>query len=1176
MATRITVQTPQARMTEGVGSQSWERYTPKLPNYSGIARGANALGNAFISKHKEKKAADERWEVFQDTQAFDYEIDGELNTQLPEDRDDLSARANTTRRISIANTMIAKHQERINERIGEMSMRFLEDPSITAAEAEQFMREGLQPMADKVPEFLRSDVQSTLDRGIDQATQTLGRLRLKEQNRATLSGIEYRLKDEADKAMAKIATGVEPETNIAAIEQAYDELVEMQLMTDEEADARFAAVTGTIRLKGTQNRIVNGIFTGEVDAAEAEAWAAKVLEGGGQPEDKITRTFRTDSEHPGMGELYVKEDLTVKDLAEIAQNDQLMKQFATDIGQAAGQFRQANKDLLKQRELFEWIQKNGENPIPLDADLRTIANDVFNEFVDNGMMQDNPAMVAALMSRIKYMPEAVERQLGVGLSGTPEDAYAAIEFYQAVKFGPNGGVITETMSESTKQQIEAVHSLARAVGNLDDPGNEQGRAQWAAAIERLQTGNMNTKKAIGLWGDRPKAGEYKLETSFDQAMRAVYSEQFPDAVGMSPQWKDQFIANYTAQMSRDDQDPEAALEFAAKWTADQFVQNPLTGNVSSTLKITDLRNPMVGEFANNLNPTAFADDYTRSQLTKISKDTPLNLDMYEQGVLTKLLQSNEPLFMNQHFRLYEFDENYDGGEYGVMFKGSDGSWIPLSYRGNDGRMKPVSLDYGSERAKIEAKGMLEGKITVEELQEKALTPINRQIMQWYRLQNPPGAEDNTPIDDRIFDNFHKKMLEGGNDILEERLLSLPPAVQEKLREQRNEVLNSPEYKDLLMQGFDIYQQKREERFEENSSGNNWDDSWSEEANVELMTTEFTSGREAAQMAVSMIEAIAPDGTGGNFMLNIAKVESDYGNAPNTFRTSGDTGIWQINTGDKGAYKEVKRRINQGGKLAAMAQKIDAAYGTDLANASIDDMATPLYSAAYARLYLMTRPGRNPTEPIGQALYWKEHYNTKEGAGKVSHFIDKWEEGNVEPVAYRQPGAAISAEGLRKYAAINGDVDEHLKFNPRFAQDLGGFLQAAEKAGHSIKVFSGYRSPERQAQIVIDRWSRYGGKKSDLKQFKKDLAKYGPEITGEMWRDHMKSMGMTKWIAPPGASNHQHGVAADLIDAKSGKRLDAHEARAARAWAHANAAKYGLHFRMGHEPWHIEPIAGRGA
>jgi hypothetical protein len=55
------------------------------------------------------------------------------------------------------------------------------------------------------------------------------------------------------------------------------------------------------------------------------------------------------------------------------------------------------------------------------------------------------------------------------------------------------------------------------------------------------------------------------------------------------------------------------------------------------------------------------------------------------------------------------------------------------------------------------------------------------------------------------------------------------------------------------------------------------------------------------------------------------------------------------------------------------------------------------------------------------------------------------------------------------------------------------------------------------------------------------------------------------VAPPGRSKHNHGNAADL----------SYESPAALAWAHANAGRYGLHFPVRGENWHVEPVEARG-
>lgn len=112
----------------------------------------------------------------------------------------------------------------------------------------------------------------------------------------------------------------------------------------------------------------------------------------------------------------------------------------------------------------------------------------------------------------------------------------------------------------------------------------------------------------------------------------------------------------------------------------------------------------------------------------------------------------------------------------------------------------------------------------------------------------------------------------------------------------------------------------------------------------------------------------------------------------------------------------------------------------------------------------------------------------------------------------------------------GKDESHLDFSSNFGGALSPFLQAAEDAGHSITIYSGYRSPEHQDRLYQDAIAKYGS----------------PEAA-------------RKWVAPPGKSQHNHGTAADL----------AYGSDEARQWAHSNAANFGLNFRMDYEPWHIE-------
>jgi len=121
--------------------------------------------------------------------------------------------------------------------------------------------------------------------------------------------------------------------------------------------------------------------------------------------------------------------------------------------------------------------------------------------------------------------------------------------------------------------------------------------------------------------------------------------------------------------------------------------------------------------------------------------------------------------------------------------------------------------------------------------------------------------------------------------------------------------------------------------------------------------------------------------------------------------------------------------------------------------------------------------------------------------------------------------------LLQYLAGGKDPSHVNNLQEDFAGRLNQMIAASEGR---ITINSGYRSEERQAEL-----------------FAAAVQKYGSEAAAR------------KWVAPPGKSNHNHGLAADLGYSGDGEQ-----------WAHKNAANFGLNFRMSHEPWHIEMLNGQ--
>lgn len=132
-----------------------------------------------------------------------------------------------------------------------------------------------------------------------------------------------------------------------------------------------------------------------------------------------------------------------------------------------------------------------------------------------------------------------------------------------------------------------------------------------------------------------------------------------------------------------------------------------------------------------------------------------------------------------------------------------------------------------------------------------------------------------------------------------------------------------------------------------------------------------------------------------------------------------------------------------------------------------------------------------------------------------------------------PGSDVQA--ILRAVAVGGGArpDAISGLNGAFAAPLAAMVEEAERifGDGAVRISSAYRSIGRQQQLWEEALRKYGS----------------PEEA-------------RKWVAPPGSSRHNYGLAADL-QYGSGD---------VQQWFHQSAGAYGLDFRMGNEPWHIEP------
>lgn len=114
-------------------------------------------------------------------------------------------------------------------------------------------------------------------------------------------------------------------------------------------------------------------------------------------------------------------------------------------------------------------------------------------------------------------------------------------------------------------------------------------------------------------------------------------------------------------------------------------------------------------------------------------------------------------------------------------------------------------------------------------------------------------------------------------------------------------------------------------------------------------------------------------------------------------------------------------------------------------------------------------------------------------------------------------------------------------HPQFRDNVWAMLNAAQQDGLNLRITSAYRSPEVQAALWADA-----------------VEKYGSESAAR------------KWVAPPGRSQHNRGLAVDFAG-PGGLLRDANSPEA--QWIAANAARFGLAVPMDWEPWQVEYAGG---
>ena len=148
------------------------------------------------------------------------------------------------------------------------------------------------------------------------------------------------------------------------------------------------------------------------------------------------------------------------------------------------------------------------------------------------------------------------------------------------------------------------------------------------------------------------------------------------------------------------------------------------------------------------------------------------------------------------------------------------------------------------------------------------------------------------------------------------------------------------------------------------------------------------------------------------------------------------------------------------------------------------------------------------------------------------------------------------------------VEPHVnhRVDARIVEDLAAMLTAAEAAGTHPIICSSFRTYDYQENLFKNRIER-AEREEHLEGIEAEEA-------------------AAFWVAPPGASEHQTGLAVDIVDADYLELDEGQEETATQQWLMIHCAEYGFILRyptdksattgIGYEPWHYRYVGKEAA
>lgn len=852
------------------------------------------------------------------------------------------------------------------------------------------------------------------------------------------------------KGTAAAAVGLPFADQQAEIDAGYDRLVQLGFMPANKAAQGKALAAEFMLTAGTSRRMANLLMQGDLSPDEVEQWAAAIETG-------ADVKLEIQSGPDDFGRKGPKITFNSSDFIKNVPTQELRGQLAVDLRKAANaraQMLTAMAKGMEYRDHMAWLASDRNTGSAIfDRFHDDFNNDIGEVLATKGM--DDPEGLGYILGGVavaRHMPPILTRQLrGMVSSGDPKQIEKVAQMVHLLRTlqDDRGNHVGDQIMASIPE--DDANYLLTVVDALDD----------GFPPDQIQLGirKMNDPANRVSFSDRVATYNAIDGKNFTKDMRAALAEKIVSADGgapmlVPPEAEEMFKSSFAFTMAITG-DPQRSFDKALEMTAPRFVSSRIFLYGSAKAKIDQLTNPR-GFEVKQRSPIGLAlpgtqfewlHDYTATTLLNapLVFDDASVPDGFTKEALQKALTAGgiQPgdaptranawtSYLGKRIFLQPTDTNSDRPEFTVWFKDERGQMRQLMAQGEDGKPnRPFLLAPFTAHQQATARLFNQQQVdTFRKAQEVDEGALRMRIM-----QQQGGTGRATP------------WLKQDKELFMRWLKTQPLEVQEQYKTDSAAIAEKAAQKIKELNSTIVLPGQDQPPADPNQPPPPRDKQGALEVDPTIALQPKQAGLPVVKTAVRLVDEVIPDGTGGQFMLRMAAQESDFGQAPGTFRLEGDKGIMQISTNS--AFGEVKRRIALGsGSVFEGAQKLKEKLGIDIASMTEADLDKPLVSVAFARLYLLGIAEPIPKDVAAQASYWKRHYNTVNGAGTEEQFIAN---------AAKVPGLEVASNdplsGLPEAPAGEGSIIAHDTGKPNPANFLA-LAPIAQQRSKSLSALFG--------------------------------------------------------------------------------------------------------------------------